>query len=625
MKNIVGKPLFLFLTLCCLISLTSIASVALAESHILGRGLFVDPSGQMTVQEVSKQRFTPIGQVLTQGYTKKASWLKIELAPSDVPLVLRIRPTYLDQLKLYWRQGDSLSDWQEMVTGDRTPLQQRPIAMVSLGFPIDTANATTYYIRLQTTSTSLLNVEAMTWAQVQRQELFDQGVQIVYYGFMLWMLLWAISDFVIYRQRVVGCFIAMQCAQILYNLSVTGYLAFLFPTSAFGDYALSLFVLIVMPVSLVFHRTLFSPFEPSKFALRILDLFILAGPLLLLTYHFGNPQTALYLNALVLLSLPPLFLWLAFTARRQALPGIKALRTIYVLFSVLIVTVLLPTLGSFESIELYLGATTLQGLMIAFLMTVFLFLRSRRLQRDSLRARIELERYGQRLSDQEIRMEDQTRFMDMLTHELKTPVSVIKLTSDMLEMSNVKRDRINRSIQTITGVIDRCRLSLQVEYEKLLPIIDLVDLAALVEDVRLSQIDPQRIQVTTDGVFKLQTDIELLKIIIHNLLDNALKYAPLGSPITLDVAQRNIKDNSTKQTVVTVCNALGSMMFPDPEAIFEKYHRGVGAGVRGGSGLGLHLARELALLLNASLTCEVHEGRISFVLVFNTNANTKDV
>lgn len=594
--------------------------MALAESHILSRGLFVDPSGQMTVQEVSKQHFTPVGQVLTQGYTKDVSWLKIELAPSDKPLVLRIRPTYLDQLNLYWRDADSPSRWQEMISGDRIPLLQRPLALVSLGFPIDTENATTYFIRLKTTSTSLLNVEAMTREEVQRHELFDQGLQIIYYGFMLWMLLWAISDFVLYRQRVVGCFIAMQCVQILYNLSVTGYWAFFFPTAAFGDYALSLFVLIVMPVSLLFHRTLFKPFEPSAIALRVLDLFILVGPLLLLIFHFGDQQTALHLNALVLLCMPPLFLWLAFTTKRPAMPGVATLRTIYILFSLLIATVLLPTLGSFESIEMYLGATTLQGLMIAFLMTVFLFLRSKRLQKDSLRARIELERYGQRLLDQEKRVEEQTRFMDMLTHELKTPVSVIKITTDMVKLSENHRNRINRSVQTIASIIDLCRLSVQIEHEKLQPTIKPVELVALVEEICLDQVEPNRIQVTAPESLTVQTDPELLKVIIHNLLDNALKYAPLGSPVDLVVSHKVSQDGRTNDTVVTVVNALTDLMLPDTEKIFDKYYRGAGTGGKGGSGLGLHLAREMSLLLDSLLICKTDSKRICFQLSFKTKA-----
>lgn len=606
LKSLCQRILFLLLL--------SIGGLAQAQDMIVSRALLVDPAGDLSIQEVAQMPFLPIGEVLTRGYTADVSWLKLVVSPTEQPLVLRIRPTYLDLVTLYWRDQDSPIGWREMQTGDTIPLSERPLPYVSLAFPIDSENVSTYYLRLQTTSTSLLNVQALTTLNAQRSEVLEQGLQVLYYGFMLWMLLWAITDFVIYRQKVVGAFIAMQVVQILYNLSVTGYWALLFPHATFGDRLLSTFVVLVMPVSLFFHRTLFKLYEPSRVALKLLEALIFFGAALVVWTFVGPVQTALHFNALILLSLPALFLWLAFTAKQSALPGIAALRTLYVLLSVLILTVLLPVLGVSESIEMYLGAATLQGLIGASLMTLFLFLRSKRLQQESMQARIALERYEQQLLGQKNRFEEQARFMDMLTHELKTPVSVIRITTDMLRIPDAQRERINRSVHTISTVIDRCRLSIQAEHQQMLPRVRTINLMQSINDMCQGNLEPKRIELSGTVRDEWFTDEQLLKVVLYNLVDNALKYSPMGSSVSVVVSERPGVSGKSPVADIVVCNELTSVARPEAEKIFEKYYRGAGSSGQSGTGLGLYLAREIGSLLGAELTCSVQAQKICFTL-----------
>ena len=90
-------------------------------------------------------------------------------------------------------------------------------------------------------------------------------------------------------------------------------------------------------------------------------------------------------------------------------------------------------------------------------------------------------------------------------------------------------------------------------------------------------------------------DAERLQDVLDNLLSNALKYSPSGSPVNISV-QRNSND----QARVSVTN-FGSYIPPGERArVFAKFYRGKGH-QHGGFGLGLYLAQRLV---------EQHGGRI---------------
>ncbi|MFW8566670.1 histidine kinase dimerization/phospho-acceptor domain-containing protein [Orrella sp. 11846] len=74
-----------------------------------------------------------------------------------------------------------------------------------------------------------------------------------------------------------------------------------------------------------------------------------------------------------------------------------------------------------------------------------------------------LELVEQRLSDHKLKIEEQSRFMDMLSHELKTPLSVMQITLDTVDLPAIKRARLDRAANSMLDIIDRCRLSSQIE------------------------------------------------------------------------------------------------------------------------------------------------------------------
>ncbi|MFD2032135.1 7TM-DISM domain-containing protein [Ancylobacter dichloromethanicus] len=93
-----------------------------AQDHIVGRAVLEDPEGTLSIEDVTGRAFAPAGPILARGYTPSTHWLRLTVRPGDGgPLVLRIRPTYLDRVELYEPDANAPGGWKRDVTGDRTP------------------------------------------------------------------------------------------------------------------------------------------------------------------------------------------------------------------------------------------------------------------------------------------------------------------------------------------------------------------------------------------------------------------------------------------------------------------------------------------------------------------------
>jgi signal transduction histidine kinase len=97
-----------------------------------------------------------------------------------------------------------------------------------------------------------------------------------------------------------------------------------------------------------------------------------------------------------------------------------------------------------------------------------------------------------------------------------------------------------------------------------------------------------------------------LLIIIGNLLDNALKYAPPQARVR--VSMTATEQGGRRGVVISVSNPVGRAGRPDATRLFEKYYRGTHARHRSGSGPGLYLAQRLATRIGARLSLRQDDG-----------------
>jgi two-component system sensor histidine kinase KdpD len=91
-------------------------------------------------------------------------------------------------------------------------------------------------------------------------------------------------------------------------------------------------------------------------------------------------------------------------------------------------------------------------------------------------------------------------------------------------------------------------------------------------------------------------DPELIPLALSQLFDNACKYSTPGSPVIVRISRQH------SHVAVRVLNS-GSPIHPtEKQKIFDRFYRGVGGHrMAGGSGLGLFVARKIALAHGGSL------------------------
>jgi signal transduction histidine kinase len=185
--------------------------------------------------------------------------------------------------------------------------------------------------------------------------------------------------------------------------------------------------------------------------------------------------------------------------------------------------------------------------------------------------------------------QEKERFISMLTHELKTPLSVLKLAYESGDV--IKTDKhVEGALKDINDVIDRCALEDQLENQGFKLLVERHSLKRIVYQ-KISEYEIADRFKFTVGDLWIDSDLNLLRIILGNLLDNAIKYGDENNSILVDAKVQN------QIITLTVTNTVGEVGLPDEEKIFTKYYRAEKAHKYTGSGLGLYLVINLIKLL----------------------------
>jgi signal transduction histidine kinase len=104
-------------------------------------------------------------------------------------------------------------------------------------------------------------------------------------------------------------------------------------------------------------------------------------------------------------------------------------------------------------------------------------------------------------------------------------------------------------------------------------------------------------------VEEIAADANLLQLALAQLLDNACRYSPPGSPVKVRI------EPAGDSVAVVVWNSGEPIEAGERELIFERLYRGRrGRHTSSGTGLGLYVARKIALAHGGSLDLEKQPG-----------------
>jgi len=211
--------------------------------------------------------------------------------------------------------------------------------------------------------------------------------------------------------------------------------------------------------------------------------------------------------------------------------------------------------------------------------------------------RAELER-------EQARQQARQEFLGVVSHELKTPVAVIKAYGEAL-LHRANRDgdaegarileRIDEQAGRMLALIDDL-LDLQRLETGLMTLersaFDLADLAVRVVELLQATTTMHHLRAESAGALAVWADRRRVEEVLTNLIENAIKYSPAGGDIV--VATRTVEDAT--QALIAVSDQGMGIAPADLPRVFDRFYQGDGGrlhrGIRG-LGVGLYLAREL--------------------------------
>ena len=212
-----------------------------------------------------------------------------------------------------------------------------------------------------------------------------------------------------------------------------------------------------------------------------------------------------------------------------------------------------------------------------------------------------------------------TTFISTISHELKTPISAIMMSLQLLEDSRIgdlndEQKELAQSIQdnserllNITGEllnmtqVESGKLQLKPRITK--PI-ELIEYAIKANRVQAEKFNIQiEVQYPENKIGKLFVDSEKIAWVLTNLLSNAIRYSPENGRIIIGVRQTD--DNYIEMYVRDFGKGIDLRYH---QSIFDHYFRVPGTKVQG-SGLGLSISKDFVEAHGGTLTVESEVGK----------------
>ncbi len=196
-------------------------------------------------------------------------------------------------------------------------------------------------------------------------------------------------------------------------------------------------------------------------------------------------------------------------------------------------------------------------------------------------------------------------FFANASHELKTPLTVIKGFNEMLSINN-DNSALNMYIEQIGKETDRM-INLISDMLKLSDLenfrqlsIERIELQKVARDIAESFLPitlEKNVAITINGAGSVEAESGHIYELIKNLVENAIKYNREGGYVRIDIAE----DRAV--TSLTVADSGIGIDAADQSRIFERFYRVEKSRSRisGGTGLGLSIVKHICALYNATI------------------------
>ena len=613
-----------------------------------------DRAGRLGVADVvARGAFEPAAPAFNLGYTPDTVWLRLHLDRMPAlprVLMLQVDAPLADTVRLYLPQADGT--FREVRRGEDVSRRDYPYLLRTPVFQLESPQGRYPTVYLRLTERNAMTVEVKLWAPqaLLAHETLSASQSSVFLGFVIALCL---AGAFIWRRNRVGpvrwyvAYVATSGYSVYKTRGLVGPFFHLDLPDG-GDallgvvLALSVAVAVSFSVRLMSLRTHFP--RLSRFYETLVWIVILCACVGFVLGRFG---TVMPVVQLLSLGSAPLLLGAAAYLTVRGEPMARLYLVAFSLLYVAFCRVFLVNLGLLPDTPFMRGGGPLAlGLTLHLLLLTFSFAQrvhtlererqeAQQLALDAARqAEASLERkvrqrtceldaeiaqrqatermlrenqvqLEQALATEQRMREEQREFVMMVSHEFRTPLAIIHASGQMLRdtettlaSENRRRvEKIQTAAERMSDFVDRFldNEHLLSEPRALKP--TTFRLEGFIADA-LDAVDTLRERVEVDltqAPATLTCDRGFLRIVLDNLLTNALKYSPAGAPVRLRVVAAG------EAVTFSVVDEGPGIPPSEHASIFLKFARGGSSRGTAGTGLGLYLVERIVARMGGEI------------------------
>lgn len=208
-----------------------------------------------------------------------------------------------------------------------------------------------------------------------------------------------------------------------------------------------------------------------------------------------------------------------------------------------------------------------------------------------------------------------TDFVSNVSHEMKTPIAVIKNCAEMLQMEQITEETrveyassIENAAERLSNLISNILKLNKLENQSIMPELKDYDICRQLSECILQfeeRWDEKELALETRIEDKaiVRADEDLLELVWNNLISNAIKFTEKGGSVT--ISQTSDED----RMIVAVSDTGCGIAKENINHIFDKFYQGDTSHSKEGNGLGLAMVKRILELMDGDIQVVSEEGK----------------
>jgi signal transduction histidine kinase len=618
--------------LCCLLLLLlfQLSLHAGQGRYEVDTAFFHDDQQTHTLESIQGQPFKPYFGHLRLGFTEGETWIRIRLKnpsthapPAPIsPLVLRVEPYTLDRLDFHQQTAEN---WTHQRGGELQLPKKNICIELQHCFEFEASNTGHHfaYLKVQATGLRIVRTDVMA-----ADDAFKSSIGViksVNTALNLSIALWLLSVTFLFfeRSRLLLVFCGFQTTVVLSICAFSGALQQWWGVmSAVPPNTLTGLALVMrMATTSLLAWVIVAAYKPHRAYNQWVAAVLLGCAFNVVLVLLGYETEAALLNYGLGFISPFIQIWGARTVS-TSMPGRWIFIAGWLVFLIFFVLGFPLNLGEQDWRDQYnlvqnSGDLRLNGIPIGIV--VFWLVATEKASRNrkkflELQA-LKIQAAASKAHEEGLK--ERRDLIDMLTHELKTPLSTIKFAMASLKRTALAQgdssDRmlhINASVERMDAMIEHVALSNKIERMEALGSEETVSALELMNVVMQEYREPARFELDIQEGVVFRAAPHFLALIIENLVSNAVKYAQDGK------IRISIQNEASNMTCFRISNRVADDHHPDEARLFERYYRHPSFQNSPGMGIGLSLVNSAAQKMGAQVQYQKIDQDVVFEVRF---------